>query len=80
MSVATRVACMRWQRICSAEVLDISISCIGMRGTVIVLLEFTLAEYHAWVRCLHTPYVALHICRYSSIDDTALIIDWSRFG
>ena len=46
MLVATRVVCMRWQRICQVEIRDISISCIGMRETVIVLLEFELAEYH----------------------------------
>lgn len=46
MLIATRVACMRRQRICQDEIRYISISCIELRETVIVLMEFELAEDH----------------------------------
>lgn len=46
MLVATKVACMRRQRICQDEIRYISISCIDIRETVIVLMEFELAEYY----------------------------------
>lgn len=46
MLVATRVVCMMRQRIYQDEIRYIPISCIELRETVIVLMEFELAEYH----------------------------------
>lgn len=57
-------ACMRWQRICSAEIADISISCMGTGVIGIILLEFGLAEDHVWALRFHTPYVVLRFYRF----------------